>query len=98
MDGQSLWELLPEEFPYEDKGCEVFASCLNCPLPRCLEEEPWGKKRFLKAKRAERMKELRQQGKSIKEIARIFQVSPRTVQRWLKAGKEATPDAWQLGS
>ena len=30
------------------------------------------------------MKELRQEGKSIKEIARIFEVSPRTVQRWLK--------------
>jgi len=30
------------------------------------------------------MKELRQEGKSIKEIARIFEVSPRTAQRWLK--------------
>jgi transposase len=31
------------------------------------------------------MLELKQEGKSIKEIARIFEVSPRTVQRWLKA-------------
>jgi transposase len=31
------------------------------------------------------MRELRQEGKTIKEIARIFEVSPRTVQRWLKA-------------
>jgi len=88
MPEKLLWELLPEEFPYEDKGCEVFPSCLNCPLPRCLEEEPWGKEKFLKTRRAQRMKELRQEGKSVEEIARIFEVSTRTVQRWLK-GVEA---------
>ena len=85
MEPELIWDLLPEEFPYEDKGCEVFPSCLNCPLPYCLEEEPWGKEKFLKTKRAERMKELREEGKSVKEIARIFEVSTRTVQRWLKA-------------
>jgi transposase len=31
------------------------------------------------------MLELKQEGKSVREIARIFEVSPRTVQRWLKA-------------
>jgi DNA-binding transcriptional ArsR family regulator len=91
MEERLLWDLLPEEFPYEDKGCELFPSCLNCPFPDCLEEQPWGKERFLKRRRAERMLELRQEGKSIKEIARIFEVSPRTVQRWLKAVKEALP-------
>ena len=80
-----MWDLLPEEFPYEDRGCELFPSCLNCPFPDCLKEEPWGKERFLKSRRAERMMELKREGKSIKEIARIFKVSPRTVQRWLKA-------------
>jgi transposase len=30
------------------------------------------------------MLELKRGGKSVKEIARIFEVSPRTVQRWLK--------------
>ena len=80
-----IWDLLPEEFPYQDKGCELFPSCLNCPFPSCLEEEPWGKERFLKVRRAQRMLKLRREGKSVKEIARIFEVSPRTVQRWLKA-------------
>jgi DNA-binding transcriptional ArsR family regulator len=84
MAEKLLWDLLPEEFPYEDKGCELFSSCLNCPFPDCLEEEPWGKERFLKRRRAERMLELKREGKSVKEIARIFEVSPRTVQRWLK--------------
>jgi DNA-binding transcriptional ArsR family regulator len=85
METQLLWGLLPEEFPYEDKGCELSPSCLDCPFPDCLEEEPWGKERFLKRRRAQRMLELKQEGKSIKEIARVFEVSPRTVQRWLKA-------------
>ena len=34
------------------------------------------------------MKELRQEGKNIKEIARIFELSPRTVQRALNTVKE----------
>jgi hypothetical protein len=25
---------------YEDTGCEVFDSCLTCPLPRCKYDEP----------------------------------------------------------
>jgi DNA-binding transcriptional ArsR family regulator len=85
MENGLMWDLLPEEFPYEDKGCELFPSCLNCPFPDCLKEEPWGKEKFLKRRRAERMMELKREGKSVKEIARIFEVSPRTVQRWLKA-------------
>jgi DNA-binding transcriptional ArsR family regulator len=85
METQLLWDVLPEGFPYEDKGCELFPSCLNCPFPDCLKEEPWGKERFLKRRRARRMLELKQEGKSVREIAHIFEVSPRTVQRWLKA-------------
>lgn len=85
MDSQLLWDLLPEEFPYKDRGCDLSPSCLNCPFPDCVEGEPWGKERFLKLRRAERMLELKREGKTKKEIARIFEVSPRTVQRWLKA-------------
>jgi hypothetical protein len=79
-----VWELLPEEFPYEDKGCEMFPSCLHCLFPRCLEEEPRGKQRFSKRSRAEKMTELRKQGKTVGEIAGAFAVSMRTVQRALK--------------
>ena len=86
-----MWDLLPEELPYEDKGCELFPSCLNCPFPDCLKEEPWGKERLLKRRRAERMLELKREGKSVREIACIFEVSPRTVQRWLKVMEAASP-------
>ncbi len=78
------WELLPEEFPYEDRGCDMAPSCLSCPFPRCLEEEPWGKQKFSKRRRDERMAELRREGKSVEEIALIFDVSDRTVDRALK--------------
>ena len=84
-----LIDLLPEEFPYDDEGCELSPSCLNCPFPTCIREEPWGKERWLKLRRAERMMELKGEGKSTEEIARIFGVSIRTVQRWLKVMSEA---------
>jgi DNA-binding transcriptional ArsR family regulator len=90
MESRLNWDSLPEDFPYEDKGCELFPACLDCPFPHCIKEEPWGKERWLKRRRAERMLELKQEGKSTREIARIFEVSPRTVQRWLKAVEEAT--------
>lgn len=84
MEAGLDWDLLPDEFPYQDAGCELFPSCLNCPFPTCIKEEAWGVERFTKLRRAERMMELKQQGNSTTEIARIFGCSPRTVQRWLK--------------
>ena len=96
MEERSLYDLLPEEFPYEDRGCELASSCLDCPFSRCLEEEPWGKEKFLKVRRAERMLELREEGKSVNEIARIFEVSPRTVQRWLKLARHCEAKAKPL--
>jgi len=84
METKLLWELLPEEFPYDDEGCEVFPSCLNCPLPSCLEEQPRAKQRYVMDRRAEMMLELRREGKGLEEIAGMFAVSRRTVQRSLK--------------
>ena len=31
---------LPDRTDYADTGCTFFASCLRCPLARCIEEEP----------------------------------------------------------
>ena len=88
MEENSIWDLLPEEFPYNDEGCELFPSCLDCPFPYCIREEPWGKAKFLKRMRAGRMVELNQQGKTVKEIASAFGVSIRTVQRALRGTEE----------
>jgi DNA-binding CsgD family transcriptional regulator len=86
MHGDEL-DLLPDEVNWRDEGCEVFGSCLNCPLPRCVEEEPRGQQRLRLAVRDRRMAELRRSGKGVKEIAGLFGVSRRTVERALKNQK-----------
>ncbi len=79
-------DLPPEYCQYNDDGCEFGGSCLNCHLPICIYDEPGGKQRFLKRKRALEMARLfSSEGKSVKELAGIFDVSTRTVQRALKA-------------
>jgi hypothetical protein len=81
------FDLLPEEVDWRDEGCEAFSSCLNCPLPRCLEEQPRGQQKLRMKARDGRMVELRRGGKSVKAIADLFRVSQRTVQRALKSKK-----------
>jgi DNA-binding CsgD family transcriptional regulator len=80
-------DLLPDEIEWRDQGCEFFPSCLNCPLPKCIEDEPRGQQRLRMASRKRRMEELRRLGKSVREIAELFGVSTRTVQRALKDEK-----------
>jgi len=81
-------DLPPEYCQYNDTGCEFGETCLNCPLPVCVYEEPGGKQRFVKRKRALEMTRLiNSEGKSVKELADIFNVSTRTVQRALKVVK-----------
>lgn len=80
-------DLLPEEVDWRDDGCELFPSCLSCPLPRCIEEEPRGKQRLRISARTKRMVEFRRDGKSINDIAQLFGVSRRTVQRALAAAQ-----------
>ena len=77
-------DLLPEDVNWQDKGCELFPSCLDCPLPQCIEEEPRGKQKLRMSARTRRMKELRQDGNSVAEIACLLDVSKRTVQRALE--------------
>ena len=76
-------DLLPEDMHWRDEGCEFFPSCLNCPLERCIEEEPGGRRRLKRQARIRRITNLKNGGKSPAEIARIIGVSTRTVQRAL---------------
>ena len=84
MEG-TLHDLPPEYCQYQDAGCELASSCLNCPLPGCVYDEPRGKQQWLKRRRDEEIKQLfTSEGKKIKELAVVFGVSQRTVQRALK--------------
>jgi len=79
-------DLPPEYCRYRDEGCELAGSCLNCPFPRCIYDEPGGKQRWLKKRRAREMVRLHVvEGKGVTELALIFDVSERTVQRALKS-------------
>ena len=78
-------DLPPEFCRYHDEGCEFASSCLNCPLPLYVHDEPGGRQRLLKRQRGRDMvKMYTTEGKGIKELADIFKVSQRTVQRALK--------------
>ena len=78
-------DLSPEYCRYRDDGCDLADSCLNCPFSECIYDEPGGRQHWLKGLRDKEMVRLfSAEGKGIKELALIFGVSQRTVQRALK--------------
>ena len=78
-------DLPPEYCHYRDEGCDLADSCLSCPFPRCIYDEPWGRQRLLKGRRNREIVRLfRKGGKGVRELAKLFGVSQRTVQRTLK--------------
>jgi hypothetical protein len=81
---ESEHDLLPEFFHYRDEGCDLAATCLNCPFPQCIYEQPGGRQHWLKmARNREIIRLFTREGKEIKELALMFGVSTRTVQRSL---------------
>ncbi|MBM4432723.1 MAG: helix-turn-helix domain-containing protein [Chloroflexi bacterium] len=84
-------DLLPELYRYLDKGCELAESCLRCPFPVCIYEQPRGKRSWLKRQRNKEIASLFKEGKRIKEIAKSLGVSRRTVQRALKNHSANSP-------
>lgn len=82
-------DLPPEYCQYRDEGCEFAGSCLACPLPRCVLDMPGGKQRWLKGLRdRDVVRRFTAEGSGIKELALIFDVSQRTIQRILKRTKD----------
>ncbi len=78
-------DLPPEYCHYRDEGCEFADSCLNCPLPKCIYDQPGGRHRWLKGTRDREILRLASsEAKGVKELALRFGVSQRTVQRVLK--------------
>ena len=85
LEGRNIeLDLPPEYCRYRDEGCELADSCLHCPFPGCIYDQPGGKRRWLKRLRDREIVRLfTTEGKGIKELARGFGVSQRTVQRAL---------------
>jgi len=88
-------DLPPEYCHYRDDGCEFAdtylghkSSCLNCPFAKCIYDEPRGRQRYIKGLRDKEIVRLFiTQEKGIKELALIFGLSQRTIQRALKRAK-----------
>ena len=82
-------DLPPEYCHYRDEGCELANSCLDCPFPQCIYDQPGGRQRWLKKKRDREIVRLFiAEGKRVKELALMFGISQRTVQRALKGNKK----------
>ena len=76
---------LPELMHYADTGCEVSVSCLVCPLPQCKYDDPaWYQAYKRQGRDVQVLSAYQQEGLSVFEVARRFNVSPRTVHRALK--------------
>jgi hypothetical protein len=83
-DGRNTVDLKPEYCHYKDEGCEYAPSCLECPYPQCLYDEPRGRQQWLKELRNKEINRLFSTGWKVKELALLFGVSQRTIQRALK--------------
>jgi hypothetical protein len=82
-------DALPEFCHYRDEGCELADSCLRCPFTKCEQEEGGGRQRGRKKARDQEVVRLAGEGKSTRELAQIFGVSTRTIQRTLMANSRA---------
>ena len=72
-----LWDEIPP-----DDGCEVAPKCLECPLPQCKYDDPWGYLRQLRQQRdAQMLEEIYQRGLTFDEAAKVYGVSARTIYR-----------------
>lgn len=79
--GQDERDLPPEYCCYKDEGCEYAKACLDCPFPQCLYDEPRGRQRWLKELRNREINRFYEAGRKVRELAVMFDVSDRTVQR-----------------
>jgi DNA-binding CsgD family transcriptional regulator len=80
-------DLPPEYCRYRDEGCEYAGSYLRCPFPQCLFDEPRGRQRWMKGLRDREINRLFNGGRNVKELALMFGVSQRTIQRALKEAR-----------
>ena len=83
--GPIVEDLFPEEHEYRDDGCDLFPSCLNCPFPVCRYDEPGTKVHWAKRLRdREVLRSYNKEGTSVKELARRYGLSQRTIYRIIR--------------
>ena len=91
-------DMLPERFPYRDDGCEIYPSCLRCPLPQCKYDDPGWLQREKRRERDQNIVEaVKRDGASISEVASRFSISQRTIFRIIRKSAEE-PEAMPLAA
>ena len=96
--GRTLSEDASEFYHYEDSGCAVSDSCLDCPLPRCRYDDPvWFQRNRKLAKDFRMLRVMQQESLTIEETAKRFSITNRTVFRILQRCREATMQASAVG-
>lgn len=88
----------PEFFHYEDTGCEVSSSCLDCPLPQCKYDDPiWYQRNRRLAKDLQVMAAMRLENLSVEAAAERFSVTVRTIFRIMQRCKNAAGEGKETG-
>ena len=83
-----------EFYHYDDSGCEVSDSCLDCPLPRCRYDDPkWYQRNRRLARDFRIMRAMQQECLSIHETAERFSITPRTIFRIMQRCREVAQGA-----
>jgi hypothetical protein len=84
-------DALPEYMDYADSGCDLYPSCLSCPLPRCRYDDPGGAAAMLRGGRdASILRLAGEDGMGVERLAEMFGLSRRTIFRVLRAGRPRT--------
>ncbi len=79
-------DALPENTDYADAGCDLYPSCLRCPLPRCRYEEAGGAAAMLRSGRdATILRLAAEKDLTVDGLAEMFGLSRRTIFRVLRA-------------
>ena len=85
--GEGLREHMITNYP--DGGCEIWHSCLECPLPECRLDNPGMGQRFLTVRRESgRIQVILREKLKHAEAARRFGVSPSHVRYLMKCHEE----------
>ncbi len=72
---------LPENSVYPDDGCDLHPRCLTCPFVTCRYDVVGGKTALLNVYRDQQITTLRRNGKTVPTVARLLNISRRTVVR-----------------
>ena len=82
-------ELSSDDSNYFDTGCKYSPTCLNCPLPICIYDDPNFFKNFIKESRDKSIFQDYEKGMSVKDLSIKYEVSIRTIQRSIKLNGSA---------